>query len=148
MTRAEDAEAIRRLVGPEWAAAWAAGDAAALAEFYAEDAVLLPQNQAPIVGKAAIRAGYERFLEQFGVRGSSEVVELEVGGDWAFMRGTYATAVFLKQGGAPMAKDRGNWIWIAKRQADGSWKILRAIGASEPALPGMQIAEGNVTPEN
>lgn len=136
MTQAGDVEAIRRLVGPEWAAAWAAGDAAAIAEFYAEDAVLLPQNQLPIVGKAAIRSGYETVLEQFSVRGSSEIVELEVGGSWAFMRGTYTITVSPKHGGAPIEEDRGNWLWITKRQVDGSWKIFRAIGASEPPNEG------------
>lgn len=124
------------LVGPRWAAAWAAGDAVAIAEFYAEDAVLLPQNQPPIVGKKAIRSGYETVLEQFDVRGGSEVVDLEVGGDWAFMRGTYTTTVTPKEGGPPIEKDHGNWLWIVKRQADGSWKIFRAIGASETPVSG------------
>ena len=131
--RAEDEEAIRRLVGPEWAAAWAAGDAGAVADSYAEDAVLLPQNQPPIVGKTAIRSGYETFLQEFRIEGNSEVLELEVGGDWAFMRGTYTTRVTPKKGGPPIEEDRGNWLWIVKRQPDGSWKIFRAIGASGPA---------------
>jgi uncharacterized protein (TIGR02246 family) len=130
--RSEDVEAIRSLVGPEWAAAWAAGDASVIAEFYTEDAVLLPQNQLPIIGKTAIRSGYETFLKQYSVRGSSEIVELEVGGDWAFMRGTYTTTVIPKKGGPPIEEDRGNWLWIVKRQTDGLWKIFRAIGASEP----------------
>ncbi len=141
MTRAGDVEAIRRLVGPEWAAAWTAGDATAIAGFYAEDAVLLPQNQLPIVGKTAIRSSYETLLEQFSVRGGSEVVELEVGGDWAFMRGTYTITVAPKNGGAPIETDRGNWLWIVKRQADGSWKIFRAIGASEPSFSSDKLAE-------
>jgi uncharacterized protein (TIGR02246 family) len=57
--RSEDVEAIRMLVGPRWAAAWAAGDAAAIAEFYAEDAVLLPQNQPPIGASEAPVSGQE-----------------------------------------------------------------------------------------
>ena len=131
---AQDAEAIRRLVGPEWAAAWSAGDAAVIADFYAEDAVLLPQNQYPIIGKAAIRSGYETFLDQFIVKGGSEVAELEVCGYWAFMRGTYTTTVIAKKGGQPTEEDRGNWLWIVKRQPGGEWKIFRSIGASEPLV--------------
>ncbi len=132
MAQTMDEEAIRNLVGLKWAAAWAAGDATAIAEFYAEDATLFPQDQLPIVGKAAIRSGYENIFKQFSVSGGSEVLELEVAGDWAFMRGSYTTAVVPKEGGAPIEEDRGNWLWIVKRQADGSWKIFRAIGASEP----------------
>ena len=130
--RAEDVGVIRRLVGPEWTAAWIAGDASAVADFYAGDAILLPQNQPPIIGKDAIRSGFETFFEQFSVSGSSEILELEVGGDWAYMRGTYTITVTPKAGGPPVEEDRGNWLWIVKRQPDGAWKIFRAMGASEP----------------
>ncbi len=77
--RSEDVEAIRILVGPRDLSVYSyfffphqrlrgAGDAAAIAEFYTEDAVLLPQNQLPIVGKKAIRSGYKTVLEQFSQR--------------------------------------------------------------------------------
>jgi uncharacterized protein (TIGR02246 family) len=133
--RAEDVAAIKRLVGPEWATAWIAGDTAAVADFYAEDAILLPQNHPPVVGKKAIQSGYQSFFDQFSIKGSSEILELEVAGDWGFMRGTYTTVVTPKAGGKPIEEDRGNWLWIVRRQPDGAWKISRAVGASEP-LPG------------
>jgi uncharacterized protein (TIGR02246 family) len=126
-----DLDAIRKLVGPEWAAAWVAGDAAAVADFYTEDAMLLPQNSPPVVGKAAIRSGYQTVFDQYNVRGSSEIAELETGGDWGFMRGTYKITVTPKGGGEPVEEDSGNWLWIVKRQADGAWKIHRAVGASD-----------------
>ncbi len=130
---ADDAASIRRLVGHEWEAAWKAGDAAAVSEYYAEDAVLFPQNEYPIAGKSAIQSGYERIFAAFNVTGSSEVAELEVAGDWGFMRGSYTTCVAPKEGGRAAENDRGTWLWIVRRQADGSWKIARAMGASGPA---------------
>jgi len=50
------------------------------------------------------------------------------------MRGTYTTTVIAKAGGQPVEEDRGNWLWIVKRQRDCSWKIFRAIGVSEPLV--------------
>ncbi|MBN1363185.1 MAG: SgcJ/EcaC family oxidoreductase [Syntrophaceae bacterium] len=129
----QDSEAIKRLVGPEWEAAWAAGDAAAVAGFYTKDAVILPQNQIPIVGKSAIRSSYEAFFKKYTITGGSTVVEVEVSGDWAFMRGTYVTRVTDRKGSGPTEEDRGQWLWIVKRLSDGSWKIFRAVGVSEPA---------------
>jgi ketosteroid isomerase-like protein len=102
---------------------------------YDEDAVLLPQNEPPAVGKTAIRSNYEAFFEEFSIKGSAEVAELEVGGDWGFMRGAYTTTVVPKRGGQPIV-DRGNWLWIVKRQPDNSWKICRAIDVSEPPASG------------
>jgi len=93
---------------------------------------LLPQNQPPIVGKDAIQSGYQAVFNQFSVKGTSEILELEVGGDWAYMRGTYTITVTPKAGGPPVEEDRGNWLWIVKRQPDGAWKIYRGMGASEP----------------
>ncbi|MCX6669721.1 MAG: SgcJ/EcaC family oxidoreductase [Methanothrix sp.] len=111
-----------------------AGNASAIADFYAEDAMLLPHNNSPVIGKEAIRSGYKTFLDQFSIKGTSEIAELEVAGDWAFMRGTYTTTVIAKAGGQPVEEDHGNWLWIVKRQRDCSWKIFRAIGVSEPLV--------------
>lgn len=49
---------------------------------------------------------------------------------------TPSLTVIPKKGGPPIEEDRGNWLWIVKRQPDGSWKIFRAIGTSEPPLSG------------
>jgi uncharacterized protein (TIGR02246 family) len=133
--QAEDVAAIRRLVGPAWAAAWNAGNASAVADFYADDAVLFPNNSPPIIGKEAIKSGFQSFFEKASVKGSSEIVELEVAGDWGYMRGTYTTKVIPKAAGGSAEEDRGSWLWIVRRQPDGSWKIFRAMGASEPAVP-------------
>lgn len=132
---ARDVDAIRALAGPAWSAAWRAADATALAEFYTEDAILLPQNQPPIIGKEEIRAGYQAVFEEFRVSGASEIQELEVGGEWAFLRGSYVIQVTPKAGGPPLEEDRGHWLWIARRQRGGGWKIARAIGASTNPLP-------------
>lgn len=127
----EDEATIRRLVGPEWKAAWSSGDAAAVADFYAPDAVVFPAAAAPLAGPAAIEAAFGAVFRHFRVEGSSEIVELEIAGNWAYVRGTYTTRMRPKDGTGPGEDDRGAWLWIVKRQPDGAWKIHRAMGASE-----------------
>jgi ketosteroid isomerase-like protein len=52
--------------------------------------------------------------------------EVQVSGDLAFARGTYAATVTPKAGGEETFID-GKYMTILKRQTDGSWKIHRDI---------------------
>jgi Domain of unknown function (DUF4440) len=63
------------------------GDAAAVIRFYADDAVLLPPNGAPVVGKGAILERYEEGFRHFRFAIPSTSEETHVCGDWAFDRG-------------------------------------------------------------
>jgi len=49
-----------------------------------------------------------------------------VSGDWAFDRGREHYIVTPKAGGAPIEKT-GNYLYLYRRQADGSWKQSRVI---------------------
>jgi len=108
-----------------------ARDFKGLAALYAEDAIVLPSNQAAVQGRAAIQAALEAFPpisnSQF------QVLEIEGLGDLAYSRGTYSMTV-TPAGAAPI-EDRGKYIEIWRKQADGSWKILRDIWNSDLPLP-------------
>ena len=128
----EDIAAIKRLY-EDWKAPWEAGDAAALAEFYTDDAIQMPANQPDVIGKDAWKESLEAFFDQFTVKGNSEeVLEAEVVGDLAFVRGAYTLTVTPKAGGKP-TQYIGRWVHIFKRQPNGSWKIYRAIGNYLPS---------------
>ena len=95
------------------------GDAEALAELYADDAVLLPPDHEPIHGREAIvefwRQGTDEGLEVSPLR-------LEVNGDVAYMVGRYRLPPTEDE-----AADSGQYVLCLKRQADGAWKLTADI---------------------
>jgi len=98
---------------------------------YTEDAIELPPNQAAVQGKAAIRAWYEAFPPFSNFQEQS----LEIGGqgDLAYDRGTYSMTV-TPPGAAPI-EDRGKYLTIFRKQADGSWKGVCVMFNSDLPLP-------------
>ncbi len=134
MGKAENVAAIKRLYD-DWKAPWEAGDAAAVAAFYADDAIQMPANEPEIIGKDAWQSSLRAFFEQFTIQGnSSEVLEAEVAGDLGFARGTYVITVTPRASGK-VTRYSGKFVHIFKRQADGSWKIYRAIGVDDQPPP-------------
>lgn len=105
-----------------WEAAWNAGDAAAVAAVYAEDAVVLPPGSEPVEGRAAIQAFWQAAMDADpGVTTDIETVEADVMGDVAIERGTY-----VDTGPDGGHRDHGKFLAIWTR-VDGEWKILRDI---------------------
>jgi uncharacterized protein (TIGR02246 family) len=110
-----------------------AGDAAAVIRFYADDAVLLPPNGAPVVGKDAIRARYEEGFRHFRFAISSSSEETHVFGDWAFDRGT-TTGKTIPKMDESSRQIHDKYVMILHRESGGAWKIARLIwNAAEPA---------------
>jgi len=98
---------------------------------YTEDAIQLPPNQAALQGKAAIQAWYEAFPPFSNFQEQS--LEIEGQADLAYNRGTYSMTV-TPPGAAPI-EDRGKYLTIYRKQADGSWKIARVMFNSDLPLP-------------
>jgi uncharacterized protein (TIGR02246 family) len=95
------------------------GDAEALTELYAEDAVLLPPDHEPILGRDAIgefwRQGTDTGLEVSTLR-------LEVAGDVAYLVGRYRLPPTDQEDA-----DSGQYVLCLKRQRDGTWKLTADI---------------------
>lgn len=126
-----DEAAIRQAFETALKAA-AAGDAAAWAAVYAEDAVLLPPHGASVQGREAIRTWIAALPPLSDVRG--DVAELEGRGDVAYVRGSYSMKIAVP--GAPVPVDeKGKYLEIWRRQADGSWKLARDMFNSDLPLP-------------
>lgn len=85
--RAEDLAAIKQIPA-DWQAAVHAGDAAAIADLFADDAIVMPSNAPAIVGKEAIQSADQPYFDRFTVKQTSDQVEVEIAGDWALDRGT------------------------------------------------------------
>ena len=124
---AEDYEikAIKQLV-KDWNAGWRANDVDALLDLYADDPILMPQNQHVIIGKSDIRSYYKSFFEIFTVSGESKFIEAEIDEDVAYLWDSYtlrATSII----GGEVIEDNGKAVFILKKQEDNAWKITRLI---------------------
>ena len=129
---AADRKAIKAL-GDQYAAAWNSNDAAALAATYADDAVMMNPNQASVEGKQAIRAAYEARFKESALKAAVTLLETQLAGDWAYDRGNVTINVTPKSG-KPM-EESVKYVFIYKRQPDGSWKVYRDISNSNNPLP-------------
>ena len=122
-------------VARKYETAFSAGDADALVALHADDAIRMPPNAPLVMGQEAIRAAYQTTFEQFAAKITLSLEEVEVAGDWAFVRGGATVTLTPKAGGEPL-QDEGKYLSIRKKQPDGSWKIFRTIWNSNNPPPG------------
>ena len=131
MTLLESDRAAIRQAADSWVKNVNAKDFGAVASVYAEDAVLLPPNSEVVQGRTAIQS----FLASFPPASfQAEQVEIEGRSDFAYVRGTYSIT-FTVPAATTATTDRGKYIEIWRKQADGSWKLTRDIFNSDLALP-------------
>ena len=79
----DDVAAIMKL-NEDWRSGWHAGDVDLLLSLYGDAPVLLPEGQAAVVGKEAIRPLYSSVLKEVDVRGQGAVMKVEVSGDLGY----------------------------------------------------------------
>ena len=118
-----DEQEIRQLVAT-WMAATKAGDVEKVLSLMADDVVFLVPAQ-PVMRKAdfaaAARAQSGQDAPQFD--GSSEIQEIKILGDWAFMW-TKLTVVVTPPGGTQTMTRAGHTLTILKKQS-GQWVLAR-----------------------
>jgi uncharacterized protein (TIGR02246 family) len=128
-TRAADEAAIRDQ-DAQWAKAVAAKDVDAGVSYYSDDASLLPPNGPIASDKASIRAAWSAMLNgDTSLTWQATKVEVARSGDLAYVMGTYQEA-----SNAPESKpvaDRGKFVEVWKKQADGNWKTVADIFNSD-----------------
>src|SRR3954469_3216845 len=111
-----DEQKIRQLVAT-WFDATKSGDTNTVLSLMADDVVFLVTGQPPMIGKAefatAMRAQAEQGRPQF--EGKSEIQEIRVFGDWAYMW-TKLMVVFTPLGGASPITRAGNTLTILQKQ--------------------------------
>ena len=110
-----------------------AGDLDALMGLFAEDAVAFGSGQAPLVGKASIRAFWKGILEEFTAQAVHEVGEITSIGDVVVLQGDARGSFVSKTGGKAVPID--NWfLHLYRRSANGSLLLWRgSFGPNPPA---------------
>ena len=117
----DDERAIRDLIDT-WMAASKAGDTATVLGLMTDDVVFMVPGREPF-GKAEFAAA-SRDMEGVQIDGSSEIRELQVLGDWAFLRGRLQM-LMTAPGGNPVHR-AGYTLTILRKEADGQWRLARA----------------------
>jgi uncharacterized protein (TIGR02246 family) len=122
-----DEQAIRDLLD-NWMAASKAGDTATVLNLMADDVVFMTPGLDPF-GKQTFAANSEKMK---GVRidGTSEIKELKVLGDWAWMR-TKLRVTITPPGGNPMVRS-GYTLTILRKESDGRWVLARDANLLSP----------------
>ena len=112
--------AIRAVVD-RWFAATRAGDVAAVLELMTDDVVFMVPGQEPF-GKDAFAAA-SKGMANVAIEGTSEIVELRVLGEWAYLR-SHIDLTVTPPGGEPVHR-MGYTLTILRKEHDGRWRLAR-----------------------
>lgn len=126
-----DEQKIRQLVAT-WMSATKAGDTNTVLSLMAEDVVFLLPGQLPMIGKASFAAATKAQSAQGAphFEGTSEIQEIKVLGDWAFMWTKLTVVVTPPGGGRPMTR-AGHTLSILKKE-NSKWVLARDANMLAP----------------
>jgi uncharacterized protein (TIGR02246 family) len=126
-----DEQEIRQLVAT-WIEASKAGEEETILRLMADDVVFLVTGQPPMIGKSAFAAAMhaQSGQERPHIDGKSEIQEIKVIGDWAYMW-TKLTVVVTPPGGASPITRAGHTLSILNKQ-DGRWVLARDANMLSP----------------
>jgi len=117
-----------------WVEAVAAGDAATIVTFYAEDGYFMAPNQPQAHGREAIQAAWAGLFQLPNARltfGPTEIGTAKAG-DLAYDIGTYNLAF---DGPAGRVEDNGKYVVVWEKTDAGEWKVLADIFNSNQPAP-------------
>jgi|SRR5215470_9541070 len=116
----DDERAIRDLVAT-WMAASQSGDVATVLGLMADDVVFMVPGHEPF-GKEAFAAA-SQSMKDLCFEGSYDVREINVLGDWAYLR-NYISISITPPGGEAVRR-AGYTLSILRKQPDGKWVLAR-----------------------
>jgi uncharacterized protein (TIGR02246 family) len=130
-TRQADIKAVKG-VEAAWVADIATKDADKFASYYSDDASLLLPNAPIINGRENIRAALKPMLADpnFALTFQSTAAEAAKGGDFVYTVGTYSMTL-SRPGEKTAFTDKGKYLTVFKKQADGSWKAVADMISSD-----------------
>lgn len=130
----EDAEADIQAIKDKIAdlnASVNAADLDRLVSLYGDDAVRIPPNESPSVGKDDIRKSARRMFDNMSPREEKDVVEsVQVSGDLAVAHVKWSSLITPTGGSEPFDVN-GDWILVFKRESGNSWRIAYSIWNDE-----------------
>ena len=94
-------------------------------DLYGSEPVFMPQHAPALVGRDAVRAGYEQVFATIKLDVRFEIHEIEEAGDFAWVRTSSAGRTRILAAGADVAEGN-NELFIFRRE-NGAWKIHRYL---------------------
>jgi uncharacterized protein (TIGR02246 family) len=118
-----DEQAIRSAV-QTWMKASADGDLPRVLELMDDDVVFLGPGRTPMRGKAVFAEASKAMEGKVRVEGTSDIQEVQVSGDWAYVWTQLTIAMTPADGSAPVHR-AGPGLSIWRKKPDGAWVIFR-----------------------
>lgn len=98
------------------------GDTDTVLSLMADDVIFMVAGREPF-GKEEFAAS-SRGMTDLRIEGASEIQEIEVFGDWAYLRNRL-TITMTPAGGEAMLRRSGYTLSILRKEKDGRWLLVR-----------------------
>lgn len=95
---------------------------------YGANPIFMPQHAPALIGRAAVRAGYEQVFATLKLAIRFDIHEVEEVGDWAWARTSSAGRTHILAAGIEV--NEGNNELFVFRRENGEWKIHRYLFAT------------------
>ena len=116
----DDERAIRQVVAT-WMAASQSGDLATILSLMTDDVIFMVPGEEPF-GKEAFAAA-SKGMRNIQIEGSSEILELKVLSDWAFVRNRVEITATPPSGNT--IRRSGYTLTLLRKEIDGQWRLAR-----------------------
>jgi ketosteroid isomerase-like protein len=134
-----DSAAVRNVIdslNTRFEAWYDAGQADSIASVFAQDAMQMPPNMAPIVGRDSVRAFWTNALTTGKWDFDLEAEDVVAADSLAVERGSYTLKVVAgPKAEYPSFEDRGNYIVLWRRESDGNWRVVWDAPVSTVPMP-------------
>ena len=128
------AQALRDLEA-QWVKEFDAKDVAKMVAHYADDATLMGPGMPVATGKDAIRATIQEMVSDpnLSLHFQPQRVEIARSGEMGFTQGMYHMTMTDPKTKKPVT-DKGKYLTIYAKQADGTWKAVADTFNSDSAM--------------
>jgi uncharacterized protein (TIGR02246 family) len=96
---------------------------------YGSDPVFMPQHAPALIGREAVRAGYQQVFQTIQLNIRFQIHEIQRAGEWAWARTSSAGRARILAAGTEV--DEGNNELFVFRRESGSWKIHRYLFSTD-----------------
>jgi uncharacterized protein (TIGR02246 family) len=117
----DDERAIRELVAT-WFTATKNGDLSTVLSLMTDDVIFMVPGRQPF-GKEEFAAASEG-MKNVRIEGTSDIQEIQVLGDWAYLRNYLKVTMELPDAGTSMRRS-GYTLTILRKESDGCWRLAR-----------------------